>query len=109
MLTPYIIHKYLIYNIIGIRKDCVKINSTLNTLFTRIQINMNWILITDFLNAKRNSLLHKLTLCILCNCLNIYIVKPLLIYKSNNPKAFKNMFKANLPVHWKANRKSNDL
>uniref|UniRef100_K7F4W6 DDE-1 domain-containing protein n=1 Tax=Pelodiscus sinensis TaxID=13735 RepID=K7F4W6_PELSI len=37
-----------------------------------------------------------------------YKLKPLLIYHSENPRAFKNISKATLPVHYRANKKAND-
>jgi hypothetical protein len=33
-------------------------------------------------------------------------IKPLLIYHSENPSAFKNISKASLPFVWKSNRKA---
>uniref|UniRef100_K7FJD3 HTH CENPB-type domain-containing protein n=1 Tax=Pelodiscus sinensis TaxID=13735 RepID=K7FJD3_PELSI len=35
-----------------------------------------------------------------------YKLKPLLIYRSKNPRAFKNISKATLPVHYHANKKA---
>lgn len=48
----------------------------------------------------------RLSLLLCGNANGDYKNKPLLVYKSENPRAFKKISKISLPVHWKSNKKA---
>lgn len=48
----------------------------------------------------------RVSLLFCSNAAGDFITKPLLINKSLNPRAFKNVDKKKLPVHWRANKKA---
>lgn len=45
----------------------------------------------------------RLTLLLCCNASGEFMAKPLLVYRSLNPRALKNVNKNTLPVYWKVN------
>ncbi|XP_023229770.1 tigger transposable element-derived protein 1-like [Centruroides sculpturatus] len=48
----------------------------------------------------------RVTLLMCSNASGDYMVKPMLVYKSLNPRAMKNLNKSNFPVYWAANKKA---
>ena len=49
---------------------------------------------------------ERLTLLLGGNAAGDYKLKPMLVYQAENPRAFKGVWKATLPVHWKSNKKA---
>lgn len=48
----------------------------------------------------------RLTLALGCNASGDVKLKPLLVYRSENPRALKGVLKSSLPVVWRSNRKA---
>lgn len=61
-------------------------------------------------NAKscpgRKVLKDRITLLLCGNASGDFLVKPMLVYKSANPRALKGVDKTTLPVYWRANQKA---